>query len=66
MTEGMAGIGCRELGAISIYEVVTFDPRPEGEVGNSQSGWHMCKQPGEPGRGWEWSGVSGRGRVVEG
>lgn len=67
MTEDMTGIGCRELGAVSTYEVVTFDPRPEGEVGESQSGWDMCKSlkvaknlvcassQGERGREWEWS-----------
>ena len=67
MTEDVTGIGCRELGAVSTYEVVTFDPRPEGEVGDSQSGWDMCKSlkvakslacassQGEQGREWEWS-----------
>lgn len=44
MTEGMAEIGCRGSGVVSTFEErTTFEPRPEEEVGDSQSGWSLCK-----------------------
>lgn len=64
MTEDVLVIGCREWGTVSTYEVVTFDPGPEEEVGDSQNDWDTWKSlkvtkslvcASNQGREWEWS-----------
>lgn len=66
MTEAMAEIGCRGLGVVSTFEgVTTFELRPEEEVGDSQSGWSLCKalrlqrawcvQATKETREWKWN-----------